>query len=98
MFRPFEALAVAFEVIPRTLMENCGSKVIRVMTELRAKHAEGGETWGVDGHQGEISDMAKLKIWEPITVKAQTVKTAIESSCMLLRIDDIVSGINSKQQ
>jgi chaperonin GroEL (HSP60 family) len=31
-------------------------------------------------------------VWEPYTVKAQTVKTAIESACLLLRVDDIVSG------
>ena len=30
-------------------------------------------------------------------VKSQTFKTAIEASCMLLRIDDIVSGIKKKQ-
>lgn len=30
-------------------------------------------------------------------MKAQTFKTAIESACMLLRIDDIVSGIKKKQ-
>ncbi|GAB5371610.1 hypothetical protein AAMO2058_001594800 [Amorphochlora amoebiformis] len=97
--RPFEALASAFEIIPRTLMENCGSKVIRVMTELRAKHADGKETtWGVDGNSGKVVDVETLKIVEPISVKAQTIKTAIESSCMLLRIDDIVSGLAAKEQ
>jgi len=97
--RPFEGLAAAFEVIPRTLMENCGSKVIRVMTELRAKHAEGkSSNWGVDGNTGEIVDMSDIKVWEPISVKMQTVKTAIESTCMLLRIDDIVSGLTNSQQ
>jgi len=97
--RPFEALAAAFEIIPRTLMENCGAKVIRVMTELRAKHAEGkGSSWGINGTTGEITDMEELKIFEPISVKYQTVKTAIESSCMLLRIDDIVSGLANKEQ
>jgi len=30
-------------------------------------------------------------------VKAQAFKTAIEAACMLLRIDDIVSGIKKKQ-
>lgn len=30
-------------------------------------------------------------------MKAQTFKTAIEAACMLLRIDDIVSGIKKKQ-
>ena len=32
-------------------------------------------------------------IWEPFTVKSQTIKTAIESACLLLRVDDIVSGV-----
>ena len=30
-------------------------------------------------------------------MKAQTFKTAIEAACMILRIDDIVSGIKKKQ-
>ena len=33
------------------------------------------------------------EIWDPVEVKNQSFKTAIESACMLLRIDDIVSGI-----
>lgn len=36
-------------------------------------------------------------IWDPISVKLQTFKTAIESACMLLRIDDIVSGIKKEK-
>lgn len=31
-------------------------------------------------------------------VKAQTIKTAIESACLLLRVDDIVSGISKKKE
>jgi len=97
--RPFEALAAAFEIIPRTLMENCGSKIIRVMTELRAKHAAGDEPWwGINGETGDIVDMRELEVFQPINVKLQTLKTAIESSCMLLRIDDIVSGLKQQQQ
>jgi T-complex protein 1 subunit gamma len=38
-----------------------------------------------------------LQIWDSYNVKAQTFKTAIEAACMLLRIDDIVSGIKKKQ-
>lgn len=37
--------------------------------------------------------MKELGIWEPYVVKTQTIKTAIESATLLLRIDDIVSGI-----
>lgn len=41
--------------------------------------------------------MDELNIWDPYVVKAQTIKTAIESACMLLRIDDVVSGISKKK-
>lgn len=76
---PFRALARAFEVIPRTLIQNCGANVIRTLTALRAKHAtEGNATWGVDGNTGELADMRQLGIWEPLAVKQQTYKTAIE--------------------
>ena len=40
--------------------------------------------------------MKQLGIWEPYEVKVQTLKTAIEAAVMLLRIDDIVSGIRQK--
>jgi len=90
---PFRALARSFEVIPRTLIQNCGANVIRTLTALRAKHAiENNSTWGVDGDTGEIVDMNKLGIWEPLSVKLQTYKTAVETAILLLRIDDIVSG------
>lgn len=90
---PFRALARSFEVIPRTLIQNCGANVIRTLTALRAKHAQDSNaTWGVDGDSGEIVDMNKLGIWEPLSVKQQTYKTAVETAILLLRIDDIVSG------
>jgi len=30
-----------------------------------------------------------LGVWEPQAVKLQSVKTAVESACLLLRVDDI---------
>jgi len=96
---PYLAVALALEVIPRILADNCGAKVVRVLTELRAKHAEGKNvTWGVDGIKGVIADMSELGIWEPYQVKAQTIKTAIEAACLLLRVDDIVSGMAGKKR
>jgi T-complex protein 1 subunit gamma len=98
---PFRAVAQALEVIPRTLIENCGGNPIRLLTALRAKHAAAisagtTSTWGIDGKKGELVDMNELKIWEPYMVKTQTIKTAIEAACMLLRIDDIVSGMSGR--
>ncbi|KAF2299832.1 hypothetical protein GH714_003980 [Hevea brasiliensis] len=95
---PYEAAAIAFEAIPRTLAQNCGVNVIRTMTALQGKHANVDNAWaGIDGNTGEITDMKERKIWDAYNVKAQTFKTAIEAACMLLRIDDIVSGIKKKQ-
>ncbi|EFJ46217.1 chaperonin complex component [Volvox carteri f. nagariensis] len=96
---PYKAVGVAMEVIPRTLAQNCGANVIRTLTKLRAKHAESpGCSWGIDGETGEVKDMKELGVWEPYQVKAQTIKTAIESAQMLLRIDDIVSGLSKKDR
>ncbi|KAG0487397.1 hypothetical protein HPP92_009492 [Vanilla planifolia] len=95
---PYEAAAVAFEAIPRTLAQNCGVNVIRTMTALQGKHANGENAWfGIDGNSGSIVDMKERKVWDAYNVKEQTFKTAIEAACMLLRIDDIVSGIKKKQ-
>jgi len=95
---PYRAVGIAFEVIPRTLAENCGADVVRRLTELRAMHANGeNPTWGINGETGELVDMDELNMWEPFTVRTQTIKTAIESAAMLLRIDDIVSGVSKKK-
>ena len=94
---PYKAVAKALEVIPRTLIQNCGANSIRTITALRAKHAEGGESnsnmsWGINGETGVIADMKDIQVWDCFAVKAQTYKTAFETAMLLLRIDDIVSG------
>ncbi|KAF8939009.1 T-complex protein 1 subunit gamma [Dissophora ornata] len=94
---PYRAVAESMEVIPRTLIQNCGGNAIKVLTSLRAKHATGNYSWGIDGHAGKIVDMHEYGIWEPNAVKVQTIKTAIESACMLLRVDDIVSGLSGQR-
>jgi T-complex protein 1 subunit gamma len=96
---PYAAVGVALEVIPRTLAQNCGANVIRTLTKLRAKHAEmPNSTFGINGNSGDIVDMQQLGVWEPYAVKVQTIKTSIEAACLLLRIDDIVSGIAKKSR
>merc|ERR1712185_423205 len=50
----YKAVADALEVIPRSLAHNCGADVVRVMTDLRARHASAGSglNWGIDGSKG----------------------------------------------
>lgn len=100
---PLRSAATAFEVIPRTLAENCGSDVVRLMTTLRATHAAAqaqGEVSfvGINGNDGSLIDMTDPgkqddAVWDPFVVKVHFIKTAIEAAGMLLRIDDIVSGV-----
>jgi hypothetical protein len=76
-------MAKALEVIPRTLIQNCGADAIRNLTALRAKHAttsEDNKNFGINGETGKLEDMSVLGIWEPLAVKLQCYKTAIEVS------------------
>ncbi|KAJ2001826.1 T-complex protein 1 subunit gamma [Coemansia thaxteri] len=93
---PYAGVAEALEVIPRTLIQNGGGNAMRTLTELRAKHASGLTTWGVDGEKGISADMNDYGVWEPLAVKLQTIKTAIDSASLLLRVDDIVSATAKK--
>lgn len=86
-------------MIPKTLATNCGLDVVRIITELRAKHAVPGfSSYGIDGNGKKINDMSSINVWEPIAVKSQVIKTSIEASCLLLRIDDVVSGVKRREK
>lgn len=64
------AVAYALEVIPRTLITNCGGDVVRLITDLRSKHANNdGLYYGIDGIKGKIVDMRDINVWEPLSVK-----------------------------
>ena len=95
---PYQAVADAMEAIPRTLIQNAGGNPIRVLSQLRAQHAQGHYTMGIDGDEGKVVDMVDYGVWEAEVIKQQSIKTAIESACMLLRVDDIVSGIRKPDQ
>jgi len=95
---PYRAVAQALEIIPKTLIENCGGSPIRVLTALRAQHAKGdSDHWGVDGIKGEIRDVREIPVWESLMVKTQTIKTALESAILILRVGDIVSGLSGNK-
>merc|ERR1719181_1910221 len=95
----YTAVATALEVIPRTLAQNCGVDVVRTMTDLRARHATVGNSHiGIDGLKGCITDVRAEGIMDCFAVKQQTIKTSVESAAMLLRIDQVVSGIKRKQE
>eukprot|EP00923_Selenidium_pygospionis_P016047 GHVN01028108.1.p1 GENE.GHVN01028108.1~~GHVN01028108.1.p1 ORF type:complete len:544 (+),score=99.66 GHVN01028108.1:148-1779(+) len=97
---PYRAAAAAFEIIPKTLAQNCGIDVVRTMSDLRARHATPGRgvNFGFDGESGEVIDVSTKGIWDAFAVKEQVFKGAIETAAMILRIDDVLSGTGKTKE
>src|SRR5919112_1759438 len=90
-----EKFAEALEVVPLTLAENAGMDPIDTMTDLRAKQSKGSKSAGIDARNARITDMSKLDIVEPLSVKEQVIKSATEVASMILRIDDVIASSKS---
>ena len=65
---------------------------LRVSSAQAKKVGGKNPSLGIDGINGKIADMSG--VFDPYAVKTQTIKTAVEAACMLLRIDEIVSGLS----
>ena len=87
-----QKFADAMESLPVTLAENAGMDPIDTQVELRAKQVEGNKWYGVDALRGGLADMSKRNVFEPLKVKEQVIKSAIEVTNMILRIDDTISS------
>merc|ERR1719146_7118 len=94
---PVRAVASALEVIPRQLAQNAGVEVVRVVTELRSRHAQGGLMIGIDGETGKLVNAKEAAILDSYAVKQQVMRASIETAAMLLRIDQIVSGVSHQK-
>lgn len=90
-----EKFAEAMEVIPLTLAENAGMDPIDTITELRARQGKGSKWNGIDVKSAKVTDVSKLDIVEPVSVKEQIVKSATEVASMILRIDDVIASSKS---
>ncbi len=87
------AFAEALEAIPVAIAQNAGINPIDIMVELKAKHNNAQNLWyGVNVSTGKTADMWKMKIVEPLRVKKQVIKSAVEAVTMLLRVDDVISS------
>lgn len=87
-----EAFADALLVIPRTLIESSGEDPIEVIAEIEVRQ-EGGQKWaGYNVSTGEIMDSWEAGILEPLEIKTQAIRSAMDVASMILRIDDILIG------
>ena len=88
-----EAFADAMEIIPRALTENAGFEPIDVLIELRSAHDDKkGKYKGLNVFTGKVQNSLENGVVEPIVVKIQAIKSAVESTSMILRIDDVITS------
>lgn len=86
----WKAFADALEVIPTTLAENAGLNSIKVVTELRHRHAQGEQNAGVSIRSGGVKDnIAEENVLQPLLVSTSALELAAETVKLILRIDDI---------
>lgn len=88
----FSAFAEALLAIPTVLAENAGMDPLSTVTKLRALHAQGKNTQGVNVRRGEPGDMKEEGVLQPLLVSLSALQLATESVCMILKIDDIIEG------
>src|SRR3989442_9386083 len=59
---------------------------------LRAAHETKGLWSGINVYTGEITDMMKEGVLEPVKVKEHAIGSAVEVASMILRIDDVIAA------
>ena len=88
-----QKFAEALEEIPLTIARNAGMNVIDTLAELRLKNylsnGNASSIYGVDAIERRIKVMFPYVI-EPSVVKEQIIKTAVEVTNMLIRVDDVL--------
>jgi T-complex protein 1 subunit delta len=85
----FDAFAEALEVIPTTLAENAGLNPIRIVTELRNRHAQGETTAGINVRKGTITNILEENVVQPLLVSTSAIQLAAETVKMIMKIDDM---------
>jgi len=88
--------AEAVEQIPVILALTAGLDPVDAIAELRKRHDAGEIDAGVDVLSGKITRMGQMNVYDPLIVKEQVIKSAVEASIMVLRIDDIIAASQSK--
>jgi chaperonin GroEL (HSP60 family) len=87
-----QAFADAIEVIPWVLAENAGLDPIDKLALLRSEHDKGRKMSGLNVTTGNVLDMMREGVVEPLKIKLQAIKSATEAAEMILRIDDIIAS------
>merc|ERR1719167_2174077 len=93
-----EGFANALRQLPSIIAENGGYDSAQLVAELKALHATGQNTMGLDMYQGKVGDMTELGITESFMVKRQVLTQAAEAAEMILRVDDVLKAAPRKRE
>ena len=87
-----EGYAAAIETLFNCLIENAGGDPMDLLPNVRAKHKEGGITYGVDLDTFELTDMLAEGVVEPTKITSQFLAAGSELALILLRVDQVINS------
>ncbi|KCZ73892.1 hypothetical protein H311_05147, partial [Anncaliia algerae PRA109] len=82
------AIADAFEIIPFLLAKNAGMDPIETVTMMKVKGH------GINVSTGNITDMVEENVLQPVKVSLSSLRLAIETTIVMLNVDDILPSKN----
>ncbi len=94
-----QKFASALEEIPLTIARNAGMNTIDTLAQLRSKQKQHKSStskskivrWiGIDAIGRKVAEIYSRSIIEPSMVKEQIIKTAVEVTTLLIRVDDVL--------
>ena len=93
-----EAFARALRQLPTIIADNGGYDSSELVTKLRAAHARGERTTGLNMADGTLGDMWALGVREAYKSKLQVLVSAAEAAEMILRVDEIIKAAPRRRQ
>jgi len=88
-----QGFADALRKIPTIIADNAGLDSNDLVTRITAEHYKGNNTAGLDVENGEVGDIAAMRITESYKVKSSVVTYASEAAEMILRVDDVLRAV-----
>jgi len=93
-----QKFAAALEEIPLTIASNAGMNTVDTLAQLRSKQKQNSSTsknkivrWiGIDAIGRKVAEIYSQRVIEPSIVKEQIIKTAVEVTTLLIRVDDVL--------
>ena len=92
-----QKFAAALEEIPLTIARNAGMNTMDTLAQLRTKHKYHHPSnncrahwFGIDAINRKVVEIYSQHVIEPSLVKEQIIKSAVEVTTLLIRVDDVL--------